>query len=249
MVFFEKHGVVEEEYFQTFLLINYNFPLHFHRAYELIYIKDGQLELTIDQKDYQLRKNDMAFVFHNQMHEFKTLEQSVITVILFSPEMVGDFYTNYKHFIPDSNILSLKQEPDLSKLDTLYGRKSFLYSICDELIKNTTFSEIKRSPQTKVLYKILLYVEQNYMKECTLKEVAKHLQYDYSYISKLFAQRMNLTFTEYLNQYRISQACYMLKNKNQSISEVAGYCGYNNLRTFHRNFRQITGKSPSLYLS
>lgn len=58
---------------------------------------------------------------------------------------------------------------------------------------------------------------------------------------------MNITFTEYLNNYRISQACYLLKNSNQSIGEIAINCGYNSLRTFHRNFRKITEMTPNEY--
>jgi AraC-like DNA-binding protein len=58
---------------------------------------------------------------------------------------------------------------------------------------------------------------------------------------------MKMPFTDYLNHYRISQACYILKNSNQSIGEVASQCGFNNLRSFHRNFRIITRQSPKEY--
>lgn len=247
MVFFEKHGVDENELFRFFPLQNYHFPLHFHRAYELIYINEGQLLVSIDQKEYLLSKSDLAFIFSNQLHEFVSLEYSEITVILFSPELIGDFYMNYKGFIPNDNILHLNGKLELHKLNTIYSQKSFLYAICADLISQKSFIPVKQSPQTKVLYKILLYVEQNYSADCTLKAVAKHLQYDYPYMSKLFVQLMNMTFTDYLNHYRISQACYLLKNFHQSVSEVAFNCGYNNLRTFHRNFKKITGQSPKEY--
>lgn len=247
MIFFEKHGVDENEFFQVIPLMNYHFPLHFHRAYELIFINEGQLLATVNQKEYQLQKHDMVFIFPHEIHEFKTIDYSEITIVLFSPELVGDFYMNYKHYIPDDNILRFSDNLDFKNYKTMYGQKSFLYGICDSLIKEKTFSEVKQTPQTKVLYKILQYVEENYASDCTLKTVAKYLQYDYPYISKLFVRLMNMTFTEYLNQYRISQACYLLNNKNYSVSEIANNCGYNNLRSFHRNFREITGKPPKLY--
>lgn len=247
MVLFEKHGMDQKDFFRFFTLKNYHFPLHFHLAYELIYVRSGQLWVSIDQKNYLLKKNDLAFVFCNQMHEFKTIDYSEITIILFSPELIGDFFMNYKGFVPNNNVLHLDDGIDFKKLNSIYSRKSFLYAVCAELINNTTFAAVKESSQTKVLYKILLYVEKNYSSDCTLKSVAKHLQYDYPYLSKLFVKMMNMTFTDYLNHYRISQACYLLKNHHQSISEVAINCGYNNLRTFHRNFRKITHKSPKEY--
>lgn len=247
MVFFQKHGVEGKEFFRISLLKNYHFPPHFHRAYELIYINEGQVSVTVDQKEYLLQKNSLAFIFSNQIHEFKAIDYSEIVIILFSPELIGDFYMDYKGYIPTDNVLHLDEEISLKKLDSIYGQKSFLYSVCAELTNQKTFIPVKQSAQTKVLYKILLFVEQNYSEDCTLKSVAKHLQYDYPYISKLFVQLMNMTFTDYLNHYRISQACYLLKNSSQSIGEIAIKCGYSNLRTFHRNFREITGKSPREY--
>lgn len=249
MVLFEKHGVDEKEFFCITPLRNYHFPLHFHRAYELIFVNEGQLSVSIDKKEYILRKNDLVFIFNNQMHEFKTIDYSEITVILFSPDMIGDFFMKYNGFIPDDNALHFEGGFDLVKLNSIYSQKSFLYAVCADLINKTSFAPIKQSSETRVLYKILIYVEKHYNDDCTLKDVAKHLQYDYTYLSKLFAQVMNMTFTDYLNHYRISQACYLLKNMDQSIGEVAMNCGYDNLRTFHRNFRKITGHSPKEYRS
>ncbi|HHV73789.1 MAG TPA: AraC family transcriptional regulator [Thermoanaerobacterium sp.] len=247
MVFFQKHGVNEKDLFRFFSLKNYQFPYHFHRAYELIYLNDGQLSVSIDKKEYILKKNDLAFMFSNQMHEFKTIGRSDITIILFSPELIGDFYMNYKGMIPEDNILHLDNIIDFNKLDSIYGKKSFLYSLCDKLVNHTSFILSRQSTKTKVLYKMLLFIEQNYSNDCTLKKAAKYLNYDYPYLSKLFIQQMGMTFTEYLNNYRISQSCYMLKNSNLSVSEIAINCGYNNLRTFHRNFRKMTNMSPKEY--
>ena len=91
MVFFEKHGVGEKELFRFFSLKNYQFPLHFHRAYELIYIDHGQMSVVVDQKQYILQKNDLAFIFNNQMHKFETIDGSKATIILFSPELIEIF--------------------------------------------------------------------------------------------------------------------------------------------------------------
>lgn len=248
MVFFEKHGVEGKEFFHAFPLKNYNFPLHFHRAYEIIYVNVGQLYVSVDQKEYLLKKNDLVFIFTNQIHEFKSIDYSEITIILFSPELIGDFSINFKGLAPEDNALHFEKEPVLSEMNSIYSQKSFLYAVCADLINQKTFVSVRQSPQAKVLYNILLYVEQNYSADCTLKSVAKYLQYDYPYISKLFVKQMNMTFTDYLNHYRISQACYLLKNSQQTISEVSARSGYTNLRTFHRNFRKINGHAPREYL-
>ncbi|MBD8067632.1 AraC family transcriptional regulator [Bacillus sp. PS06] len=245
MFFFEHHGVEEKESFQTFKSVNQTFPLHFHRAYELIFVNEGELIVTIDHKEYIMHQNDIAFIFNNQMHEFKTLNQSDITIVIFSPELIGHFFMKYKGYVPENNVIHINDIPNLTILDSIYRQKSFLYDICGRLVDHTSFIPVEHSSKTKVLHKILLYVDQNYSEDCTLKVISKQLQYDYAYLSKLFIQMANMSFTEYLNHYRISQACYLLKNSQQSISEIALNCGYNNLRSFNRNFKRVTNHSPS----
>lgn len=247
MAFFEHYGIEEKEFFRHFSLTNYSFPLHFHRAYELIIINEGELLVTIEQNEHLLTKGDIAFVFNNQMHEFKTLNYSNISIVIFSPELIGHFFMNYNGYIPKNNVLKRNILPNLNELDSIYSQKSFLYYLCGKLEKNTKFVPVKYSTKTKILQKILLFIDSNYRYECTLKAVAKELKYDYAYLSKLFVHLTNMTFTEYLNHYRISQACYLLKNNQHSISEIAFNCGYNNLRTFNRNFKKIAGNSPKRY--
>lgn len=247
MVFFEHHGVEEKESFQSFTSVNSSFPVHFHRAYELIIVNEGELAVTIDQQEYILHKNDAAFIFNNQVHGFKTMERSKITIIIFSPELIGHFFMNYKGYIPENNIFPISHVPDLSTMDSIYKQKSFLYEICSILVDHTGFIPVEPSTKTKVLHRILLFVDKNYMDDCTLKTVAEQLKYDYAYLSKLFVSMTNMNFTEYLNHYRISQACYQLKNSQQSVGGIAINCGYTNLRSFNRNFKKITGRSPKSY--
>lgn len=247
MVFFERHGIEEEDFFDCIYLSDTHFPLHFHRAYEIILVTKGNLNVTIDQTKYHLKQNQLAFIFTNQIHEFKTIDHSEIIIILFSPELIGDFFTQYKSQCPNHPILELDEQPNLSNLNSVYLQKSFIYHICGHLIQQTDFKKIERSTKTKVLHSILLYVDKHYQNDCRLKDVAEHLRYDYPYLSKLFVQMTNMTFTDYLNHYRISQACYLLKNSGQPIGEIAHQCGYNQLRTFHRNFKKITKQSPKAY--
>ena len=247
MVFFEHHGVEEKESFQFFTPTNENFPLHFHRAYELIIVNEGELLVTVDQKEYMLHKHDAVFIFNNQIHGFKTIDHSSISIIIFSPELIGHFFMNTKGYVPDNNMFRIARIPQLEELTSTYRQKSFLYDICGTLLEQTELVPVAYSPKTKVFHKILLYIDRQYRLDCTLKDVAKHLQYDYAYLSKLFIQMTNMSFTEYLAQYRIAQACYELKNSQQSISEIAMNCGYNNLRSFHRNFHKIMRVSPRTY--
>ena len=62
MVFFENHGMNGDDFFQVTQLTDFSFPVHFHRAYEMIYTNKGELYVCIDKKDYNLKKKDLIFI-------------------------------------------------------------------------------------------------------------------------------------------------------------------------------------------
>lgn len=246
MVFFEKHGTDHQTIFRKFDIENERFPYHFHRAYELIFTMKGNLAITVDDNNYLLHQGDIAFIFHDQLHSFQKIDDSSITIIQFSPELVGDFDHDFQGMIPENNILR-NQQVHFGELKSLYEQKSFIYDMCFRLTRHTSFVTTKLTKQTRLLHQILQYVEENYASNCELKSAAVSLKYDYPYLSKLFLCLMNMTYTEYLNNYRITKACWQLRNSDYTISEVAENCGYKNLRTFHRNFNEIINLTPSKY--
>lgn len=52
---------------------------------------------------------------------------------------------------------------------------------------------------------------------------------------------------EYLNNRRITHACKLLETTKLNSTQIAYECGYNNLRTFNRNFLKYTNTVPSEY--
>ncbi len=56
---------------------------------------------------------------------------------------------------------------------------------------------------------------------------------------------MNMSPLEYINLVRVQTACNYLKNTDESIIDIANKCGFTTPSTFNRNFRQVTGVSPS----
>lgn len=250
MFFFEHHGMKSSEPFHFFKLAINSFPAHLHRAYEIILVESGCMQLNVEKNEYILNANDAAFIFTNQLHSFSSLEDSKVHIMIFSPELVGSFYSDTKSSIPENNVIHLTEMPKFELLDTYYGRKSLLYSFCDQLIRSTRLVPVDTSSKMIVFQQILAYVDTHYYDaSCSLKTVAAVLQYDYAYLSKLFSNLAKTSFTQYLNHYRISQACYLIKSSQFSISEISERCGYQNLRTFHRNFLNIQKCSPTAYQS
>lgn len=247
--FFQHHGMEKRELFQVYQTKNESFPAHLHRAYELIFVKSGTLSLQVDQKQYLMSEGELAFIFCNQMHSFSTTGESDIIIALFSPEMIGDFYLAYKDQVPANNIIRPDKSRSFDNLESIYTQKSLLYYLCGELLAATNMEAVSGKSQVEVLQRVFYYVDQHFGRNCSLKAVSKSMQYDYTYLSKLFSGLTGMHFSEYVNRYRIAQACYMLKTEKQTISEISSRCGYTTLRTFHRNFRLVMNCPPREYLS
>lgn len=232
---------------QLFQLTNPTEPIHYHDAYELIIVHQGSLELTIEQDIYTMTSRDLAFIFSNQLHRFTTTDETEITMVLFSPTMIAQFHQDYGEYLPENQIFSIEKPEFLNRLTTIYSQKSYLYGLCDAVIKSTDFLPIKASAKRNVMKQLLDYISQTYQHDSSLKGASENLEYDYAYLSKVFTHMADMSFTEYLNRYRILKAAEYLQQDELTIAEISEKIGYNNLRNFNRNFRKITGTSANEY--
>ncbi|VBB08427.1 Hypothetical protein LUCI_3699 [Lucifera butyrica] len=89
------------------------------------------------------------------------------------------------------------------------------------------------------------YITQNYNKKgLSLQDIAQHVHMNPFYISALFKQEKNITFSEYLLQTRMKKAMELLRCHNMKAYEVAECVGYGNPEYFSVCFKKYTGVSP-----
>lgn len=89
------------------------------------------------------------------------------------------------------------------------------------------------------------YIENNYMKEISVEDMATHLGLNRSYFSKLFKKMTQKSPQEFLIAYRIHKACEYLRSTRLTISEIAGQVGYPNQFHFTRAFRGVMHLPPN----
>lgn len=250
MFFYENQLFGGDVMYNSFALENCDFPYHFHQTFELIFVHSGELSMTINDKNYIVKKNELAFIFPHQLHSFTCRCSCRFILLIFPSEMVASFYHKYRYSFPENNVITCDCVPyDKFLFKDIFDCKSFLYKMCSNLISQTSFipKDSNQSDSDNILYSLINYVQENYKETCSIRQVSKEFGYDYCYMSKYFSKKIGMTFTEYLNQYRISQAEFMLKNTNEPISSIAMQCGYDTIRTFNRNFKLYTGTTPAKY--
>lgn len=98
----------------------------------------------------------------------------------------------------------------------------------------------------RIIQKSLEYISKNYA-TLTEAEVAEYCSLSYSYFSRMFKKVMHQSFSEYLNQYRITKAEQLLSSTDKSISEVAETVGFSTPSYFIQQFKTKKNISPKQY--
>lgn len=109
--------------------------------------------------------------------------------------------------------------------------------------KDFTESEGKRMGQ------VMSYILSQSQNQISLREVADVASLSKEAFCRFFKERTGKTFTEFLTQVRIHQACQLLQESEWSISQIAYQSGFENLSYFNRTFKKVQGETPKEYRS
>jgi signal transduction histidine kinase/DNA-binding LacI/PurR family transcriptional regulator/CheY-like chemotaxis protein len=118
----------------------------------------------------------------------------------------------------------------LEHIDTVLERKQKLSNEAQRLVR-----------------KAMAYLHQHYTEPISRKELARHVGLSDDYLTYCFRKETGLTPVTYLTRYRINQAQALLKNSDQSITEIALAVGFSDSGYFSRVFRREVGMPPDIY--
>ena len=88
------------------------------------------------------------------------------------------------------------------------------------------------------------YIHSNFDKTPDVNHVAAQVHLSTPAFCRYFKKQTKMTFTDFVNQYRITQAkTFLLQDKN--VSETCFEVGFESLSYFNKIFKKITGENPS----
>ncbi len=250
-MFYEFKHPVAADYFRVERGSNFDFPAHMHHCFEFLYVSEGEMCAEVDAESCTLHAGEGLLFFPNQIHSMHTETASVHILCLFSPDLVGSYAKKVSGKLPYSNYF----RPTESLIRTLesmpadpnrYLLKGMLYRLCGEFDSAATYKDVPEASHV-LLHDIFRFIEQNAHADCSLENLSRHVGYDYAYLSRYFHRKTGVPYNRYLNSYRISRACYLLKNSRMTVLEISSECGFNSLRTMNRNFLSETGMPPAEY--
>lgn len=99
--------------------------------------------------------------------------------------------------------------------------------------------------EDSALYAVRLHLARNAHRRVPLAEAAEVAGFERTYFSHYFRKKVGITYVRWMNAIRIARAIEILRASDERIADVSKMAGYSDLRTFERNFKRLTGQSPS----
>ena len=96
----------------------------------------------------------------------------------------------------------------------------------------------------KIIQGVIAYIEKNYGKRISLKELAAENFYNPSYFSRFFKECYGVSLTQYVNQVRIDEAKKMILETDKTIDQIAQITGFSDKKQFYKIFKELMGQLP-----
>lgn len=129
--------------------------------------------------------------------------------------------------------------------NTLEEYEEVYLSQCQHIFDQ--ISELSTNHKTRQVRMARAYVEQNYMEDIGLDEVAMAVDLSPAYFSFIFKQETGQNFIVYLTDLRIKKAKELLKSSMMTVREVGEAVGFTDQRYFSKTFKKVVGIKPTEY--
>ena len=250
----------------------YHMPFHWHRETELLRVLEGQLRLSLDDREYVVSAGELICISEGVIHGGEP-ENCIYECAVFDPQpllMHTHAVRSYLYQIQRRQIqivmrFTKKQPEILTCADTLYhslrkkgpgwemtslGALFELYGlIFDRGYYTPCASRDNTQGKLQQLKPVLEYIELNYQSPITLEDLSRLAGMSSKYFCRFFRAVIHRTPIDYLNYYRIERACYLMAAEGISVTEAAYQCGFNDSSYFVRAFRKYRNVTPRQYLN
>ena len=227
-----------------------DYPPLFHKNLELIFVKEGTIDICVDGKPKTLAENEISISFPYMVHSTKESFNNDVILVMFSPDLVPSYHHELSNFKPETPYIS-DAESLLPMFENIirYSKTderlttSYLNVIVGEILQRVKLVKSSNVDMT-FAQQVLIYCSEHFKESLSIKSIATALFISESYVSKIFSQKLGYSFREYLNMLRISEAKRLLKNTGAKITDVMYDCGFKNQSSFNRIFFTETGMTP-----
>ncbi|WP_461100794.1 helix-turn-helix domain-containing protein [Spirosoma koreense] len=245
------------------------FLWHYHPEYEIVYIEGANGTRHVGEHISRYEGSDLVFIGPNIPHlnfdyGVKTNHRKV--VVQLKENFLGDVFWQAPEFMTISQLFErarfgisfygktkqvvgeqlsqLAQLPPFERLMTLLNIFQQL-AVSHEytLLQGEAVVSAYNLKEQQRLKRVNQFIAEQYSRKIDIPEVAALANLTEAAFCRYFKRMTRLTFTQFLNQYRINQAQKLLLLDN-TVTEACFASGFESLSYFNKIFRRVTGENP-----
>jgi AraC-like DNA-binding protein len=252
-------------------LKNY-FYWHYHPEYELVYVEAKNGIRHVGQHISSFMESDLVLIGPNIPHlnfDYGIETEYKQIVVQLKPNFLGDSFRETPEFSSINRLFEkaclglsftgqtkkmvaeklrhMQALPHFEQLLNLLEVFQILATSKEVLQLNQQDTSIRLFLDDKIrMGSIYKYIHANYDNNPDVNAVASSVHLSTPAFCRYFKKQTKMTFTEFVNQYRITQAKTLLF-KDVSISEACYEVGFESLSYFNKLFKKLTGENPSSF--
>ena len=248
---------------------------HIHDFIEIVYYMSGKATEIIDGKSYQMKHGDMVFINPGSTHSFVPEDEAVFVNICFSPETVNDAMLTQENAYSLLSLIAFDEmrcESNFGKISFFGNERRDIEEILTAMIseykcRKSGWISVMESYFNILITKMMRrceigmktedvdgmwqelseYIDKNLSTELTLSALASKYFYNPSYFSRVFKEKFQMSFVEYVNRKRIAHAMELLSESALSVEDICQRVGFYDRSNFYHAFSKYTGNTPSEY--
>jgi AraC-like DNA-binding protein/ligand-binding sensor protein len=183
----------------------------------------------------------LALLFFSNQGQFKCAQLRITELIVLisrveiSPAKGG----NLSMEINSQNLKLVQEAKTIEELTDI------IHTVVSRV--SDTISYFHGIPHAAALRKAENYIQENFTRKISLKEIADIAGFSPPYFSSIFKEEMGENPSKYLNRLRVEKASRLLLETDMSLSEIAANCCFEDQSWFSKIFKTYTGISPGKY--
>lgn len=270
---FEKLGYLNND-FKMFHILDRerkDFAFHYHDFNKIIIFLSGNINYSIEGKNYLLRPYDIVLVNAGEIHKPSILDGSIYERIIIY--VSTQFLNTYSEKDYDLNYCFERAKKEHSNVLRIHSvDKSKLYQVCLELEHSFEDNAFAKELYHKILFlefmiqlnrtvlsnhinyldseignvkllQILDYINEHLVEEITIDKLSAFFYLNRYYLMHFFKEETGYTIGNYITEKRLLLAKNLLQN-GSSITEACYHSGFKNYSTFSRAFKKAYNTNP-----
>jgi AraC-like DNA-binding protein len=214
---------------------------------------------------------DMPHIYINDKKYFEKIKGGVRGMaVQFTGDFLGDHFLNLPEMERIKQMLQLAQrgivikgknklkiigtisnmgrmnstERLIALLDIL---RCIAFNDRNEVLSGEAFHVFVNQKDARKFNKVMSYVSDNFRQQLSIDQAASLVHMSINSFCRYFKKRTGKTFTQYINDVRITYACELLVEGELNVAQVCFESGYENLSYFNRQFKRLKGITPLQY--